>query len=276
MGVASLAHAAPATIVAPEGELRTLPQAQGALIGVVTRGQRVWVSDQAVNGWRRATLDDHRSGYVLDEQVRVDVVAPPARLRPPSPRLARPWVARLDLNMACRGCWAILPVGESDVSDASSVALTLGHNLTDAWALEGTIGFARGRSTITSLAVGATPAMTMSVDESPGTTLMANLRWAPLRSWWGRHALTVAGGPFMITGGAYGTVPFVHGELAYEYRPPFPFTFLIGFGPDVALGDSPTLQGPACVSGFLFESCRRPFQRGDLVWHFRMGLGATF
>jgi hypothetical protein len=277
--VASAAQAAPATIVAPEGDVRTLPRPDAAIIGVVERGQGIWVSDEAPNGWRRAQLGGDRTGYILDGQVRLEAPAAPARVRPRLARVERPLVVRLELNYACVGCWKVGPgalFGESDISDASSYALTLANSLSEAWAIEGTLGFARGGASVTVPAVGGMPAATSNVDLSPGTTLMLLARWAPLRSWWGRHALTVAGGPFEILGGAYGRVPFLHGEVAYEYRPPFPFTFLFGVGPDVALARSPSSVTNDCVNGLIYETCRRPFRSGDLFLHVRLGVGATF
>jgi hypothetical protein len=84
----------------------------------------------------------------------------------------------------------------------------------------------------------------------------------------------LAAGPSAITGGAFGTVAFLHTEVAYEVRPSFPFTLLVGLGRDVALNDSPAAGASSCTGG-LFGVCYRPFERGDLVWHFRMGVGVA-
>ena len=208
--VASAARAAPATIVAPEGDVRTLPRTDAAIIGVVGQGQEIWVSDEAPNGWRRAQLGGDRTGYILDGQVRIEAPAAPARVRPRSARVERPLVVRLELNYACVGCWGVGPgalFGESDISDASSYALTLANNLSEAWAIEGTLGFGRGGASVTVPAVGGMPAATSNVDLSPGTTLCAGRALGAVAILGGAGTRTVAGGPFEIVGGAYGRVP---------------------------------------------------------------------
>ena len=53
-----------------------------------------------------------------------------------------------------------------------------------------------------------------------------------------RHALTVAGGPFVEFGNAvHGTLPFAHAELAYVYRSPFGLTVLAGGGAELRARD---------------------------------------
>jgi hypothetical protein len=273
----SLAHAAEATIVG-EGDVRTLPRPDAARLGPIEPGRRVRVSDKAVNGWRRIDLaNDRRGGYILDQQVRLDDPAAPLPARPASPRVERPWVLRPEINIACVGCMSVF--GNAAISDESSLAFTLGRNLTEALALEGTFGYGSDDATVTSTPLtfsnGTAPTTTMHVDLSPGYTFMTNLRWAPLRSWWGRHALTLAAGPSVIEGGVYGTVAFLHGEVAYEYRPPFPFNVLVGLGRDLAL-NSPGLLAPSCAGSLLGDTCLRQFRQGDLIWHFRLGAGVTF
>jgi hypothetical protein len=200
--------------------------------------------------------------------------AAPEPDRPPSSRLERPTVVRLELDRACIGCWGVL--GEQDLSDASAFAIAVSHNFGEAWSLEATVGYDRSHASATVPAIGMFPAMTTTVDVSPGTTLMLNARWAPLRSWWGYHALTLAAGPLAIMGGAYGRVPFVHGEVAYEYRPRSPFALIFGVGPDVALAGSPSSVVAACDEEILFPTCRRPFRAGDLMLRLRLGIGASF
>jgi hypothetical protein len=271
-------HAAEATIVG-EGDVRVLPRPDAPRLAPIETGRRVQVSDQALDGWRRIDLANGRGGgYILDQQVRLDDPPASRRTRPASPRVERSWVLRPEINIASIGGWSSSLFEDSAVSDESSLALTLGHNLREALALEGTFGYGSSHVTATgsapTLAPQAASATTTYVDLSPGYMLMANLRWAPLRSWWGRHALTIAGGPSVIEGGVYSTVAFLHGEVAYEYRPPFPFTVLVGFGRDVTL-NSPAPLAPSCA-GILWETCLRQFRQGDLIWHFRLGAGVTF
>jgi hypothetical protein len=68
----------------------------------------------------------------------------------------------------------------------------------------------------------------------------------------GRHALTVAAGPFLEIGNVvHGTLPFAHAELAYVYRAPFGLTVLAGGGPNIALASSPYVTPPpsSCPDG---------------------------
>jgi hypothetical protein len=203
------------------------------------------------------------------------VQRPDAPPPPPPSRLERRTVVRFDVNVACLGCGT---GGSGNVSDASAIALTVAHNFTEAWALEGTVGYEDNARYSTTIATPMTPAMTSKLDLSAGKTVMLGARWAPLLWGWGRrHSLSLEGGPFVIAGGAYGTIPFLHGEVAYEYRPPFPFTVLFGIGRDVALADSPSSVTSACFSYEFFGTwCRRPFRAGDLPWHLRAAIGVSF
>jgi hypothetical protein len=185
--------------------------------------------------------------------------------QPISTRKARPWVVRAEWNLACIGL-----IG-GDVSDESSLGVAVGRSLGDAIAIEAGFGYLSDHTQASGSSFFAGP--TTSIDLSPGASFSADARWAPLRSPNGAHALTLAAGPSMITGGAFGTVAFVHTEAAYELRLSSPFTFLVGLGPDVALNDSPA-KPPSCTGG-IFGECYRPFERGDLVWHFRLGLGVS-
>jgi len=171
----------------------------------------------------------------------------------PRPRLERPWLIRSELNLSGKG-----GLGE-DTNDASSVALTVGRNFTERTALELTYGDDRP--------------LAYSEETRWGWTAMANFRWAPWLSANGRHAWTLAGGPFLLAGGPNGTVPFAHAEAAYEYRAAFGLSVLAGLGGNLALSDGRAIP-PS--SGICWLGCRVAYQAGDRLLHARLGLGYSF
>ena len=103
----------------------------------------------------------------------------------------------------------------------------------------------------------------------------------------GRHALTVAGGPFLEIGHPiHGTVPFAHAELAYVYRNPAGFTFLAGMGPNIALAGSkyvappptpcPDSGGDAFVFCIDFGPDAEEIHAGDTTGQMRLAFGWQF
>jgi hypothetical protein len=138
-----------------------------------------------------------------------------------APTAERPWLVRADASLvAMRDNWLGMPGPE--------VGLTVGRQVTPWFSLELT-GSAR------------------KVEDNQGRSwsAMAAARGVLVANATGRHALTVAGGPFVEIGHpVHGTVPFVHFELAYVYRNPNGFTFLAGAGPNVALAGSPYVAPP--------------------------------
>jgi hypothetical protein len=100
----------------------------------------------------------------------------------------------------------------------------------------------------------------------------------------GRHALTIAGGPFVQIGHpVHGTLPFAHAELAYVYRAPFGLTFLAGGGPNVALASSPYVTPPSTPcptdgSSFCldFGPDAEEIHAGDVTGLVRLAVGWQF
>jgi len=102
----------------------------------------------------------------------------------------------------------------------------------------------------------------------------------------GRHAFTVAGGPFVeVDNVAHGTLPFAHGELAYVYRAPFGLTVLGGGGLNMALASSPYVTpttAPCDDSGDAITFCidlgpdAQEMHAGDTNLHLRLAVGWQF
>ena len=248
------AAAATATIVSDRGHVHARPDPTAPVIQTIGRATSVTVSDRVHQGWR-LVLAPTPGGYILDHELAIAQpagAAPLPELDGPAPaRVASPTIVRVGTEVA-----GVL--GVFGTSHASSLGLTYGRNLVEALALEGTVG------------VGV-PALS---SRSPGRALMAVARGALPFTGMRRHALTVAGGPFLIAGGDYGSALFVHAELAYEYRLPALLTVLLGIGPDVTLIDSSRGDTPSC--SFLSSDCVHAFKTGTVFPHFRLGAGLTF
>ena len=102
----------------------------------------------------------------------------------------------------------------------------------------------------------------------------------------GRHALTVAGGPFFEFGHpVHGSMPFAHAEVAYVYRSSFGLTVLAGGGANIALATSRYVEPPpaSCPdSGDAFVFCidlgpdAQEIHAGDRIAHVRLAVGWQF
>lgn len=130
--------------------------------------------------------------------------------------LPGPWLVRAESSLVgMRDNWLGMPGLE--------VGLTLGRDLGAGFSVE----------------------LTGNAREANGAygrswSTMAALRGVVAATANGRHAFTVAGGPFVeVDNIVHGTVPFAHGELAYVYRAPFGLTVLGGGGLNMALASSP-------------------------------------
>lgn len=77
-----------------------------------------------------------------------------------------------------------------------------------------------------------------------------------------RHALTVAAGPLLVTGGAYDRMVLARGEAGYEYRRAGGLTLLLAGGLAFVV-DPPGGSAPRA-------------HRGDAAAHARVGLGISF
>jgi hypothetical protein len=174
-----------------------------------------------------------------------------------------PWLVRAEGSMvAMRDNWLGMPGPE--------VGLTLGYSVAPHFAIELT-GSARK----------------VEDNDQRSWSAMALARGVVVANPTGRHALTVAGGPFFELGHpVHGTVPFAHAELAYLYRHPAGFTFLAGGGPNIALAGSsyvapprtgcPDSGGDAFVPCIDFGPDAEEIHAGDVTGQMRLAFGWQF
>lgn len=170
------------------------------------------------------------------------------------------WLVRAEGSLvAMRDNWLSLPAPE--------VGLTVGRDLTSRFSVELT-GSAR------------------EVDNNHrrSWSALAAVRWAAIASASGRHALTIAGGPFLeIDNVVHGTLPFAHAELAYVYRAPMGLTVLAGGGPNIALASSSYVTPPSpCDTTSSQNLCidlgpdAHELHAGDASLHLRLAVGWQF
>ena len=150
------------------------------------------------------------------------------------------------------------------------------------------LGLTVGRDLASGLSVeltGSAPQVE-NAPSHPWSAAMA-LRWIAVANATGRHALTVAGGPFLeVANRVHGTLPFARGELAYVYRSPIGLTVLAGFGLNMALASSPYVQRPpqpcpdndgdAIVFCFDLGPDAAEIHTGDAIGHMRLAVGWQF
>lgn len=116
---------------------------------------------------------------------------------------------------------------------------------------------------------------------------LAAARWAAIATANGRHAMTIAAGPFVeVANKVHGTLPFARAELAYVYRAPFGLMVLAGGGLNFALASSPYVTPPETPcppsSGDSFSFCldfgpdAQEIHAGDPLAHMRLAVGWQF
>ncbi len=155
---------------------------------------------------------------------------------------SHPWILRAE--------GTILDTREGTIGPSIAVGLTAGRFVAARLSIEGT------------LLDGPNSAWSM----------MANARWAPLRTDNGRHALTLAGGPLVVmSNGVHGTIPLAHAEIAYIFRAWFGLTVLVGLGENLAVTDSSYVAPTSCSL-----PCAKEIHRGDLLRQGRAAMGWTF
>jgi len=172
-----------------------------------------------------------------------------------------PWLVRAEGSLVgMRDNWLNLPIPE--------VGLTVGRDMTSRFSIELT-GSAREPAN----------------DHRRSWSALAAVRWVALANATGRHALTVAGGPFVeIDHVVHGTLPFAHAELAYIYRAPFGLTMLAGAGPNIALASSPYVTPPShcdepsdtptfCID---LGPDAKEIHTGDVIGQVRLAVGWQF
>jgi hypothetical protein len=174
-----------------------------------------------------------------------------------------PWLVRAEGGlMAMRDSWLGIPAPE--------VGLTVGRDLASGFSVELT-GNAREPDSA----------------ERRAWSAAAAVRWIAAANANGRHALTIAGGPFLEVGNVvHGTLPFARGELAYVYRSPIGLTVLAGGGVNMALASSSYVAPPpkTCPDsgGDAITFCidlgpdADELHAGDMVGHMRLAVGWQF
>jgi hypothetical protein len=189
--------------------------------------------------------------------------AEPSTLASPASATTGHWLIRAEGSLVgMRDSWLSLPMPE--------VGLTVARDLMPRFSIELT-GSARE----------------VDNDHRRSWSALAAVRWVAVASADGRHALTVAGGPFLeIDNIVHGTLPFVHGELAYVYQAPMGLTVLAGVGPNIALASSPYVAPPSPCAGanagdsptfcIDFGPDAHELHAGDISPHFRLAIGRQF
>jgi hypothetical protein len=174
---------------------------------------------------------------------------------------SRPWLVRAEGSLVdMRDNWLGIPGPE--------VGLTVGRDLTSRLSLELT-GSAREQDS-----------------SRRSWSALAAARGVVLANRTGRHALTVAGGPFFeLDHPVHGSMPFAHAEVAYVYRSSFGLTVLAGGGVNVALATSRYVEQPpaSCQDGgdaivwcVDFGPDAREIHAGDRTGHLRLAVGWQF
>jgi hypothetical protein len=87
--------------------------------------------------------------------------------------------------------------------------------------------------------------------------------------------VSLAAGPWIRTANEFGTVGFLSGELAAEYRPRGGFSILLGGGISTALNNSGQAQCPTngILDCFLWTD---HYSQGDRTLYLRLAMGASF
>jgi hypothetical protein len=172
-----------------------------------------------------------------------------------------PWLVRAEGSLVdMRDNWLNVPGPE--------VGLTVGRDLTSRVSLELT-GSARNPDS-----------------GHRSWSALAAARGVVVANHTGRHALTVAAGPFFeLDHPVHGSLPFAHAELAYVYRSSFGLTALAGGGMNLALASSRYVEPPpaSCPDGgdaivFCIDlgPDAREIHAGDMTGQLRLAVGWQF
>lgn len=89
----------------------------------------------------------------------------------------------------------------------------------------------------------------------------------------GRTSLSLAAGPSLVSGSAFGTVPMARAELGFDLRFRRRWVFFYGLGYESALKTSRT---PIAASECVVSDCPRQYRSGKGQVTSRVGLGLTF
>ena len=150
------------------------------------------------------------------------------------------------------------------------LAVSLARRLGRHWAVEGTVGPALSSTMLARDAAGAT----REVDTGSGLHAALLLRADRTFGSSGRNTLSLAAGPSLVSGDAYGTVPMARAEVAYERLFGRRWIFFYGLGYESALKTSRTpFAASECVTT---SACPPQYRSGKGQVTSRVGLGLTF
>jgi hypothetical protein len=168
-----------------------------------------------------------------------------------------------------RGDFTINTPSEPLPGDAV-LALSLARRLGRHWAVEATAG----PGLPTTMAARDASGATRSVDVDSGLHAAVLLRADHKLTASGRSALSLAAGPSLVSGDAYGTVPMVRTELAFDLRFARRWVFFYGIGYEWALKTSRSpIAGSDCV---VSAGCPPQYRSGKGQVTSRVGFGLTF
>jgi hypothetical protein len=149
---------------------------------------------------------------------------------------------------------------------AVSLARRLGRHL----AVEATLGPGLPSTMLARDARGAT----REVDVGSGLHAAVLLRVDHKLTASGRSALSLAAGPSLVSGSAFGTVPMARAELGFDLRFRRKWIFFYGLGYESALKTSRTpFAASECVTS---TGCPPQYRAGKGQVTSRVGLGVTF
>ena len=167
--------------------------------------------------------------------------------------------------------------GEFTVNTASDplpgdgvLTVSLARRLGPHWAVEATAGPGLPSTMLARDARGAT----REVDTGSGLHAALLLRVGHTLGTSGRNTLSLAAGPALVSGDAYGTVPMARAEVAYERLFGRRWVFFYGLGYETALKTSrPAFAASEC---FTSGSCPPQYRSGTGQVTSRVGIGLAF
>jgi hypothetical protein len=149
------------------------------------------------------------------------------------------------------------------------LAVSLGRRLGRHLAAEATVGPGLPSTTLARDAGGGT----RHVDVASGLHGAVLLRVDRKLTSSGRSSLSLAAGPSLVSGSAYGTVPMARAELGFDLRFRRAWIFSYGIGYESALATSRT---PFAASECVVSGCQPQYRAGVGQVTSRVGLGFTF
>ena len=195
----------------------------------------------------------------------IGVVA--AFLLPASAMAASPGAAP-EPHWTLRGDFTINTPSDPLPGDAV-LAVSLARRLSRHLAVEGTVGPGLPSTMLARDPSGAT----REVDTDSGLHAALLLRADHKLTSSGRSALSLAAGPSLVSGDAYGTVPMVRAEAAFDLRFHRRWVFFYGLGYEWALKTS---RSPIAASDCVVSDCPPQYESGKGQVTSRVGLGLTF